>query len=159
MSSFFVYVQYAEWIIYMVYTLLCFVVRTLVPVIHLKQSNHDGGTIGCQRQLPVPPWWDTWARFLSLTRSKLRLCSANHRAGYFSNLACDWLSIVWAYSEQETENGPWFSILYQIGQGGFSGSHLSTSHVTLKNVDQCITWINHMKDLMWSQVAPFTNMV
>ena len=50
-----------------------------------------------------------WVRFLSLARSKLRLCSANHRAGYFSNLACDWLSIVWAYSEQETENGPWCS--------------------------------------------------
>ena len=49
----------------------------------------------------------TWARFLSLARSKLRLCSANHRAGYFSNLACDWLSIVWAYSKQRTENGPW----------------------------------------------------
>ena len=46
------------------------------------------------------------ARFLSLTRSKLRLCSANHRAGYFSNLACDWLSIVWAYSKQEIENRP-----------------------------------------------------
>ena len=45
-------------------------------------------------------------QFLSVTQSKLRLCSANHRAGYFSNLACDWLSIVWAYSEQETENGP-----------------------------------------------------
>ena len=29
------------------------------------------------------------ARFLSLARSKLRLCLANHRAGYFSNLACD----------------------------------------------------------------------
>ena len=49
---------------------------------------------------------DTWARFLSLARRKLRLCSANHSAGYFSNLACHWLSIVWAYSEQETENGP-----------------------------------------------------
>ena len=36
-------------------------------------------------------------RFLSLAQSKLRLCSANHRAGYFSNLACDWLSIVWAF--------------------------------------------------------------
>ena len=46
--------------------------------------------------------------FPSLARSKLRLCLANHRAGYFSNLACDWLSIAWAYSEQETENGPWF---------------------------------------------------
>ena len=39
-------------------------------------------------------------------RSKLRLCSANHRAGYFSNLPCDWQSTAWAYSEQETENGP-----------------------------------------------------
>ena len=46
------------------------------------------------------------ARFLSLTQSKLRLCLANHRAGYFSNLACDWLRTVGAYSEQETENGP-----------------------------------------------------
>ena len=49
----------------------------------------------------------TMACFLSLARCKLRLCSANHRAGYFSNLACDWLSIVWAYSEQKTENRPW----------------------------------------------------
>ena len=39
-----------------------------------------------------------WARFLSLTQSKLRLCSANNRAAY--------LSTVWAYSEQETENRP-----------------------------------------------------
>ena len=47
----------------------------------------------------------TWACVLSLVWGKLRLCSANHRAGYFSKLACDWLSIVWAYSEQETEMG------------------------------------------------------
>ena len=45
-------------------------------------------------------------RFLSLGRNKHKLCPANHRAGYFSNLTCDWLSIVWAHSEQETENGP-----------------------------------------------------
>ena len=45
---------------------------------------------------------------LSLTPSKLRICSANHRTGYFSNLACDWMSIVWANSEQEIENRPWF---------------------------------------------------
>ena len=52
--------------------------------------------------------WDeiqNWAYFLS--RGKLRLCSANLRAGYFSSLACDWLSIVWVYSEQETENRLW----------------------------------------------------
>ena len=45
--------------------------------------------------------------FCLLLGSKLRLCSANHRAGCFSNLVCDWLSIVWAYSDQETENRPW----------------------------------------------------
>ena len=39
-----------------------------------------------------------WSRFLSLAWSKLRLCSANHRAD------CDWLSIVRVYPEQETEN-------------------------------------------------------
>ena len=54
------------------------------------------------------PDFHIWARFLSLARSKLRLCSANHRPGYWSNLPCDWPSTVWAYSEQETENGPWW---------------------------------------------------
>ena len=39
--------------------------------------------------------------------SKFRLCLANHRAGYFNNMACDWLSIVWTYSEEEIENMPW----------------------------------------------------
>ena len=34
------------------------------------------------------------------------LCLANHRAGYLSNLTCDWLSIVWGYSKLETENEP-----------------------------------------------------
>ena len=54
-------------------------------------------------------WTDLiWARFLSLVWSKLRLCSANHRPGYWSNLSCDWLSTAWAYSKQETENGPWY---------------------------------------------------
>ena len=46
-----------------------------------------------------------WGHFLSLAQSKPRLCSANHRVRYFNNLACDWLSIVWAYYKQETENG------------------------------------------------------
>ena len=47
--------------------------------------------------------------FCLLLKSKLRLCSANHRPGYWSNLPCDWPSTAWAYSEQETENGPWSS--------------------------------------------------
>ena len=60
----------------------------------------------------------SWAHFLSLARSKLRLCSANHRPGYWSNLPCDWPSTAWAYSEQETENGPrilltWKNLLYR----------------------------------------------
>ena len=46
------------------------------------------------------------AHFLSLAQTKLRLCWANHRPGYWGNLPCDWPSIAWAYSEQETENGP-----------------------------------------------------
>ena len=49
------------------------------------------------------------ARFLSLARSKLRLCSANNRAGYLSNLACDWLSIVWAYRLQARDRKPWWN--------------------------------------------------
>ena len=53
-----------------------------------------------------PPGWVARARFLSLAWSKFRLCSANHRPGYWSNLTCDWPSTVWAYSGQETENGP-----------------------------------------------------
>ena len=31
------------------------------------------------------------------------------RPGYWSNLPCHWPSTAWAYSEQETENGPWCS--------------------------------------------------
>ena len=45
------------------------------------------------------------AKSLSLAWNKLRLCSTNHRRGCFGNLACDLLSIVWTYSEQDTENG------------------------------------------------------
>ena len=70
-----------------------------------------------QKIKTVYPTWSVYhsaqlmtrARFLSPARSKLRLCSANHRAGYFSYLACDhWWSIVWAYSKQGAENGPWW---------------------------------------------------
>ena len=40
----------------------------------------------------------SWACFLSFAQTKLILCSANHRQGYWSILACGCLSIVWAYS-------------------------------------------------------------
>ena len=57
------------------------------------------------------PW--TRARFSVSYWCKLRLCLANHRAGYFSNLACDWLSIVSAFFKQEVENGPWVVLITQ----------------------------------------------
>ena len=89
-------------------------------VISLSQcttSPHPATTTNCSlEECPQHVQWflSAWgqvssytrAHFLSLARSKLRLCSANHRAGYFSNLTCDWLSIAWAYSKQETENEP-----------------------------------------------------
>ena len=48
---------------------------------------------------------------LFFAQNKLRLCLANHKAGYFSNLACDWLSIVGGHSEQETGNAPWCDLV------------------------------------------------
>ena len=54
------------------------------------------------------------ARFLSLAWSKLRLCSVNHRPGYWSNLSSDWPSTAWAYSEQDTGNGSWWPVLTQL---------------------------------------------
>ena len=80
---------------------------TPTPVLwtHLKKCTPDLALMG-----------ELWARFLSLAQSELRLCSTNHRAGYFSNLACDWLSIVWAHSEQETERGHIVSIVSIFGE-------------------------------------------
>ena len=46
---------------------------------------------------------------LGVSSGCVRPITGQHRAGYFSNLACDWLSIVCAYSEQETETGLGFS--------------------------------------------------
>ena len=46
------------------------------------------------------------ACFLSLARSMLGLCSANHIPGYWRNLPCDWPSPAWANSEQVAKNGP-----------------------------------------------------
>ena len=49
---------------------------------------------------------ETGARFLSLARGEPGLCSADHGAGYFSNLACGWLGIDWLAPGRETEGGP-----------------------------------------------------
>ena len=78
---------------------------SLVWIAHQSQSLCDEFHISETR-------WSkptvTRARFLSLTPGKLRLYSANHRPGYWSNLPYDWPSTASAYSEQETENGPWY---------------------------------------------------
>ena len=68
--------------------------------------------------------------FLSLARSKLRLCSANHRPGYWSNLPCDWPSTAWAYSEQKTENGPRSYQLLTIGPCADTASRMKGRSVT-----------------------------
>ena len=74
-------------------------------------TRHWTGKI-CGEGVGMEKWvssWEkawNWASFLSPAQSKLRLCSANHRPGYWSNLPCDWPSTAWAYSEQETENTP-----------------------------------------------------
>ena len=66
----------------------------------------------------------SWARFLSLARNKLRLCSANHRAAYFSNLACDWQSIVWPYPDDPAN----FPVLWQCYTEYF---------ICYENIDTC----------------------
>ena len=82
-----------------------------------------------------------WTCFLSLTRSKLRLCSANHRPGYWSNLPCDWPSTAWAYSEQETENGPeWFHSQTYLHHDGIANCglavHLSNLHIAVVEAER-----------------------
>ena len=111
--------------------------------IHTPCGNWFHSTI-----VTASPTWLSWHRyawacFLSLAQRKLRLCLANHRAGYFSNLACDWLSIVWAYSEQEIENGPWCC---QCRQQMWNGdSVLSTWSVLRKRTD----WILPPRTCSW----------
>ena len=69
----------------------------------------------------------TFARFLSLAWSELRLCSANHGPGYWSNLPCDWPSTAWAYSEQETENRELFEGKWSCLWGGMSAVSICVS--------------------------------
>ena len=94
----------------------------------------------------------TWARFLSLARSKLRLCSANHRPGYWINMPCDWPSTAWAYSEQETKNRSWKLMIMASSHGNdFRFLHYiqspATSWITI-SASSCSPqghWINSEK--------------
>ena len=49
---------------------------------------------------------ETEARFLSLARGEPGLCSADHGAGYFSNLACGWLGFDWLAPGVRRKVGP-----------------------------------------------------
>ena len=75
-------------------------------ITHLENHTHVYSLKSCAYVMGYIVWW---ARLLYLAQSRLRLCSANHRPGYLSNLPCDWPSAAWAYSKQETENGLRFS--------------------------------------------------
>ena len=70
---------------------------------------------------------------LSLARSNLRLCSANHRPGYWSNLPCDWPSTDWAYSELETENRPWKDCTQHTNDAGRTWN-IFWIHIHKKNI-------------------------
>ena len=80
------------------------------------------------------------AGFLSVAWSKLRLCLANHRADYFSNMACDWLSIVWVYFEQETENGPWLLTCHLFGAKQFTWTKADLSNFASLGAKFCEIW-------------------
>ena len=95
----------------------------------------------------------TRACFLSLAWSKLKLCSANHRPGYWSNLPCDWPSTAWAYFVHKTENGPrplarymiecWCiisEVLQHSPENNFTGNALDINHyndwISLRTISQ-----------------------
>ena len=83
-----------------------------------------------------------WIRVLSFTRSKLRLCAANHRAGYLGNLACDCLRIVWAYPEKKTGNGPRNLKLSIYIRAGYKHIRL---HRPLERVIMCLFYMPYIR--------------
>ena len=94
--------------------------------------------------------WINRAHFLSLVGSKLRLCSANHRAGYWSNLPCDWPSTAWAYSEQETENRP-----RSLDVPAAKAASLELANSRLRSLDQFLTC--NQKVLVYPHFQSCTN--
>ena len=65
--------------------------------------SYTGKMLSLHWIISLGPFSVSWSE---QAQSKLRLCSANHRPGYWSNLPCDWLNTAWAYSKQGTGNGP-----------------------------------------------------
>ena len=71
--------------------------------------------------------------------------SAHHKAGYFSNMACDWLSIVWTYSEQGTEHGSWNDLL---SDGNFNVPSLKLFIYVYESTNETRSSIFHLY-MMW----------
>ena len=62
--------------------------------------------------------------FCLLLEVKHSLCSANHRAGYFSNLACDWLSsLSLLRARQKTGHGRRFILKQAPGSAALTTNH------------------------------------
>ena len=116
-----------------------------------------------QLMLPSKRLWALrlWLNILdlSLAQSKLKLCSANHRPGYWSNLPCDWPSTAWAYSEQEAENRPWSGqVMWQqcgLGrQGDDLGQPSSSRPLYLKPVTVLFWQIGEVALLLQQTGSP-----
>ena len=86
---------------------------------------------------------ETRARFMSLAQSKLRLCSANHRAGYFSNLACGWLSLLRASDRKTFACGQfWLDLLILFNVIG--RSRVTVSMSLYNTLEWCHVISNHL---------------
>ena len=81
------------------------------PLVH-PSVYELGGWLGRFTKTPSYQYGDSLCKPGSVFCPLLRVSSGctwpiTGQVTYFRNLACDWVSILWAYSEQETENGPW----------------------------------------------------
>ena len=120
--------------------------RSTNESVHPDQTKQVTVFIGRRHLLSTPTLRLTRARFLSLTGSKLRLCSANHRPGYWSNLPCYWPNTAWAYSEQETENGPRSPLLFITPQNFINTSLRHTLNASHHTLTIALCW---KQDVLW----------
>ena len=111
--------------------MLCDIQNIMMKLLrHLSWEN--GTTDICQTTLFCAD-----QGFLSLTRSKLRLCWANHRACYFSNLACDWLSIVWAWDRKRALVIP-STMAWLVHHQWYRSCFISPSANVASNAKSCL---------------------
>ena len=129
--------------------------QQLITVIKRKSDSPHCWSVNMKQE---EIWGVTWTHFLSLSPSELRLCSAYHRPGYWSNLPGGWPSTVCAYSEQETENGPdvyqssWKAYDEKSNKGVENGtiiSYESRTHNDQRNVGRLTTHVAVQYQFEW----------